>query len=88
MRAEVKILDDQPAEHVLTVPTEALVGPPQCGEEGKCYVLTSDGPEERVVRVGLSNEMVVEVRSGLQDGDEVVVNPRTLVNETRDEPLH
>jgi HlyD family secretion protein len=88
MRAEVKILADKPAEHVLAVPVEALLEPAHSGDEDKCYVLTPDGPEERVVTVGLSNNLMVEVRKGLEEGDEVVVNPRTLQNENREPAGH
>jgi HlyD family secretion protein len=87
MRAEVKILTTRPARHVLAVPVDALLEPVGPGEQDKCYVLTPDGPEERLVTVGLSNDLIAEVRQGLQEGEEVVTNPRAL-QEEREPAVH
>jgi len=40
-----------------------------------CYVKTSQGPQERVVRTGLFNDTFVEIIEGLEAGEEVMLNP-------------
>ena len=42
-------------------------------------MLTPTGTEEREVAVGLSNDKMVEIETGLEEGDEVVLNPRVLL---------
>jgi HlyD family secretion protein len=81
MSAEVTILIDDSLDHVLTIPIQAIVGGPAMGKFRKCYVLTPEGPQEREIVVGASNEKMAEVKSGLQEGDQVVINPRTLMGE-------
>lgn len=39
----------------------------------KASVMTDDGPEERVVTIGLQNRTQVEIKSGLHPGDKVIV---------------
>jgi HlyD family secretion protein len=84
MTADVTFLSDHPRKHVLTLPLEALVGPIHHGEPGKCFVLTPEGTEEHQVQIGDSTDAKVEVTTGLQDGDEVVLNPVVLQHE----PVH
>jgi hypothetical protein len=43
--------------------------------------MTRNGPEERELVIGLSNENKTEVKSGLKEGEEVVLNPRPLLLE-------
>jgi hypothetical protein len=43
--------------------------------------MTDQGPEERPVQVGLSSETMVEIKAGLEEEDEVVLNPQTLVHD-------
>jgi multidrug efflux pump subunit AcrA (membrane-fusion protein) len=81
MSAEVTIFTDSQRSHVLTMPMQAVVGSVEMGNKRKCYVLTPNGPQEREVELGLSNDKMVEVLSGLNEGDEVVVNPRALMSE-------
>jgi hypothetical protein len=88
MTADVTILADKPLEHVLTAPVEAVLGHAKQGDPGTCFVLTSDGPEQRDIAVGLSNETMIEVRTGLREGEEVVLNPLTLLNERRESETH
>jgi hypothetical protein len=44
-------------------------------------VITDQGPEEREILVGLSNEKMAEIKSGLAAGEQVVINPRALLSE-------
>ncbi len=81
MSARVTIPTDHRAERVLTVPLQALVGSFRMGSIRKCYVVTPSGPEQRDIIVGLSNDKVAEVKSGLREGDNVVLNPLVLLDD-------
>jgi multidrug resistance efflux pump len=81
MTAEVTISIADALEHVLTVPIEAIIGSAEMGKTRKCYVMTPRGPEERDVVVGMNNDKEVEIRDGLKEGEEVVLNPRVLAGE-------
>jgi hypothetical protein len=79
MSAEVTIHVNKTIEDVLAIPVQAIVGGAESGATRKVFVMTPGGPEEREVQLGLSNEKMAEVKSGLQAGDQVVVNPKALV---------
>jgi multidrug resistance efflux pump len=82
MSAEVTIYADESATPVLVVPVQAVVGSISMGAKRKCYVLSSSGqPEMRDIVVGMCNERMVEVKTGLQEGDRVVQNPQKLMAE-------
>jgi hypothetical protein len=81
MSAEVTIEVSDALENVLTVPVQAVVGGSEMGSQRKIFVMTPEGPQERLILVGLSNDKYVEIRDGLQEGDEVVLNPRSLAGE-------
>lgn len=49
------------------------------------WVVTSDGPEKRPVVVGRTNESVIEIKDGLVEGEVVLLNPRAVVEEAREE---
>lgn len=70
------------AEHedVLTVPVAAVV---ETGEERHCWVKTSSGPQQRKLELGDSNDQFIIVKSGLKEGDEVVLNPLAFVEEAQ-----
>ncbi|HXG12197.1 MAG TPA: efflux RND transporter periplasmic adaptor subunit [Gemmataceae bacterium] len=88
MSAEVTIFTDSPLKNVLIVPEAAVFGSVQMGKYRKVFVMTPDGPEEREVVAGLSNGTHVEIKEGLKEGEEVVVNPRVLLGEReRTRPL-
>jgi hypothetical protein len=77
----VTIHVESAGEHVLTVPIQAIVGGAELGRTRKVYVATPDGPQQREISIGLSNETVVEVKDGLKEGDEVVLNPKALLGD-------
>src|SRR5262249_140750 len=79
MSAEVTINVDNSVERVLAIPVQAVIGGAEAGRTRKVFVMTPAGPEEREVQIGLSNEKMAEVKSGLQAGDQVVVNPKAIV---------
>lgn len=78
--AEVTIHAAESPNEVLTIPIQAVLGNIAMGENRKCFVLGAGGvPQERDIEVGMSNVNMVEVRSGLNAGDKVVLNPRALL---------
>ncbi|MGE3809364.1 MAG: efflux RND transporter periplasmic adaptor subunit [Gemmataceae bacterium] len=81
MSAEVTILTDSQVENALKVPIQAIVGSAEMGQKRICYVMTPEGPEERTVTVGISNEKEAEIKAGLVEGEMVVLNPKSLVKD-------
>lgn len=90
MTAEVTIHVDAAKEQVVAVPLQAVIGGAELGEKREVFVRTADGYAKREVTLGLYNDKMVEVRDGLQEGDEVVINPKVLLGDaktkTRDTP--
>jgi len=79
MSAEVTISADESPTDVLIVPVQAIVGTISLGASPRCYVVGPDGqPELRDIVVGMSNQRLVEIKSGLKEGDKVVLNPASL----------
>jgi multidrug efflux pump subunit AcrA (membrane-fusion protein) len=72
MNAEVRIYVEQ-LEDALQVPVQALYE-----TKGHFFCLVKDGDqwETREVQVGSSNDTFMTVKSGLEEGEEVVLNPR------------
>jgi len=78
----VTIFADETPEPVMIVPVQAVLGTISSGAERKCFVVGADGqPEKRDIVVGMSNERVVEIKSGLKEGDQVDLNPLPLLKE-------
>ena len=65
---------------VLMIPLASVV---ELRGEYLCWVATDDGAERRVLRVGTTNEQVVEVKDGVRQGERVVVNPRAVIPDAR-----
>ena len=87
MSAEVTIVVDPPEKPVLTVPLQAVVGGTEGGAKRRVFVATPAGPEEREVTLGMFNDKMAEVQTGLTEGEQVVLNPKVLVGDaakTRD----
>lgn len=93
MTAEVTISVDATMDPVLTIPMQSVIGGAEMGATRDIFVKNPDSPtgyERRPVVLGLYNEKMVEIRSGLKEGDEVVTNPKVLLTDdaktkTRDE---
>lgn len=81
MTAEVTITTGDPLQQVLTVPVQAVVGGPELGEKRTIYLMKRGQPVETKVTIGLSNDRMVEIREGLEEGDEVVLNPKAIVGD-------
>jgi multidrug efflux pump subunit AcrA (membrane-fusion protein) len=75
MSAKVVILVDQ-LDDVLIVPIQVVAN-----REGKklCYVMASDTPQPREVGTGAFNDTFVEIISGLEEGEQVLLNPPRLL---------
>lgn len=74
MSAEVEVTIAE-YEDVLTIPVASIVK----AEEGvHCWVKTSEGSERRKIVLGDSNDIFTIVKEGLQEGEEVVLNPVAL----------
>lgn len=79
MSAEVTIQVNSTLEDVLAIPVQSIVGGAESGRTRKVFVMTANGPEEREIQIGLANEKMAEVKSGLEEGDQVIVNPKVIV---------
>ncbi len=68
-------------ENVLAVPVQAIV---QAGKESACYV-TEDGktPQRRLVKLGRTNDKVVQILDGIGPGQRVVLNPMAIAEEAQ-----
>jgi multidrug efflux pump subunit AcrA (membrane-fusion protein) len=75
MSADVHILARLTPGPVLQVPLQSVV---TVGKKRLCLVVADREIQEREVVTGLSNELAVEIRSGLKEGDRVILSPRVL----------
>lgn len=83
MSAEVTI-HVRGIKDVLTVPLQAVFGGSELGGKRKVYVKTPSGGYEPVdVELGIYNDKVIEVRSGVSENDEVVINPKVLLGDSK-----
>lgn len=73
LNASVEILVSQ-REAILQTPIQSLIA---VGNKRFAYVLGPNGPQAQEVKIGESNERTVEILEGLNEGDRVVLNPRT-----------
>ncbi len=75
MTASVEIVVDR-LEDVLSVPIQAVI---DVGGVSWCFVAQPSGAvERRRVEVGVSNDKFVQIVKGLEEGEQVVLNPRDL----------
>lgn len=76
MNAQVYFVREQ-AQNVLTLPLDALPTPQKTSGTVTLQVLGADGErQERQVSLGVRTRTSVEVRSGLDEGDRVLVTPK------------
>ena len=84
MNAEVTIHVESATEPVLAIPIQAVVGGAEAGPNRTVYVASANGGyEERPVTLGKFNDKMIEVRQGLSEGDEVVLNPKAILGESK-----
>ena len=67
-------------QEVLNVPVQAIV---QIGRDNWCMVKTPAGLERRKVDLGRSNDKFVEIRAGLEAGEQVLLNPVDIWDQTQ-----
>jgi len=74
MTAKVEVIIDE-LKDVISVPIQTVLN-----SRGKkvCFVLSSSTPEQRQVETGAFNDSFVEIKSGLAEGDKVLLNPPRL----------
>ncbi|MDB4338820.1 hypothetical protein OAA19_01795 [Rubripirellula sp.] len=71
-------------ENVLLLPVAAVVET----EEGRfCWIATETLPEKRSLKLGDSNDIFIEVLSGIDEGDQVILNPTALIDEAAEDAL-
>jgi HlyD family secretion protein len=83
MSAEIEVIL---AVHkdILTIPVAAIVET----EDGDfCWVQSKDGPQRRILELGDSNDVFIEVIAGLSEGENVVLNPTALIEEAEEDAL-
>ncbi len=89
MSAEVTIEAASQSEPALTVPVQAVLGNITMGENRKVFVLDDQNrPHLRDVVIGMGNDRMVEVRSGLEKGERVVLNVEALIGERSELKVH
>jgi len=71
MSCQAEIIVEQ-YEQALYVPVQAVV---RVGGKPTVFVPGDDGPEPREVEIGLDNNQVVHIISGLREGQEVLLSP-------------
>jgi HlyD family secretion protein len=71
MTAKVEVIIEE-LKNVISVPVQAVVN-----RNGKkiCYVISSKEPKQHEVETGLFNDNFVEIKSGLAEGERVLLNP-------------
>jgi multidrug efflux pump subunit AcrA (membrane-fusion protein) len=83
MSAAVEILLGR-HESVLTIPVAAVV---EHEADFFCWVESGTGTERHTLELGDTNDQFIVVKSGLTEGDRVVLNPRSSIVEAQREAL-
>ena len=76
------VVDIVLADHknVLTVPVAAIIE----GPGGMyCWIQVGEGVQKRLVRLGDTNDQFSIVLDGLSDGEEVILNPLSFIEEAQ-----
>jgi HlyD family secretion protein len=80
LSADATIYTEVKAEHVLAIPVQAIEAPKDRASKPTCYVLTPHGPEQRELELGLTDEKFREIKSGVSEGETIILNPHSLTN--------
>ncbi|MEM9828572.1 MAG: biotin/lipoyl-binding protein [Planctomycetota bacterium] len=78
LSAEVEVIIAE-HENEMTIPVAAVA---EVGGETLCWVQSSAGPTKRRLRLGDSNEQFMVVRSGVDVGENVLLNPSEFLDAT------
>ena len=82
MTAEVEILVAH-VKDALTLPVASVV---ERRREYFCWVNTPNGPERRPLVIGQSDDKFIEIKDGVAEGEDVLLNPRAAVPDARKSP--
>ena len=69
-------------ENVLKVPTAAVL---ETSGGHVCWVKQGDVVQRRPLQIGDSSDMFLVVEAGLEEGDQVILNPLAYLKEAQDE---
>src|SRR5262249_14129918 len=83
MTSEVTITTGATKEHVLTAPVQAVIGGAEMAGKRQVFVMNGRIPEKRDIEIGESNDKMVEIKSGLKEGEEIVLNPKVLLGDEK-----
>jgi multidrug efflux pump subunit AcrA (membrane-fusion protein) len=83
MSAGVEVIIDR-HEGVLTIPAAAVV---ETVDGDFCWVKTSRGVQRRSLRLGDTDDKSIVVEGGLEEGEEVVLNPLAHIEQAQNEVL-
>ena len=81
MSAEVEVIMAK-HENVLMIPVAAVV---ETNEGNFCWVQMPNGSVRRLLKLGDSNDVFIEVKAGLNEGDEVILNPTAMIEDAKQE---
>jgi multidrug efflux pump subunit AcrA (membrane-fusion protein) len=81
LSAVTTIYTETKAEHVLAIPVQTVLPPLNKGDKPSVFVATPKGVEKRELELGMSDQMFYEVKDGLHEGDEVVLDPKALLSD-------
>jgi len=79
MSAEVEVILDR-HEDVLTIPAAAVV---ETAEGDFCWVKMADRVKRHSLQLGDTDDNFIVVEAGLQEGDEVVLDPMAYITEAQ-----
>jgi RND family efflux transporter MFP subunit len=79
MSAEVEVIMAR-HEDVLMIPAAAVV---ETNRGYACWVETAGGTQRRTLQLGDSSDMFIVVQAGLQEGEQVVLNPLAFIEEAQ-----
>ena len=80
MSAEVEVIMAR-HEDVLTIPVAAVV---QTADGDFCWLKTDDGAQRRSLELGDSDDQFIVVEAGLEEGDQVVLDPLASIEEAQE----
>jgi multidrug efflux pump subunit AcrA (membrane-fusion protein) len=83
MSAEVQIIIDRHMD-VLTIPVAAVA---ETAEGDFCWIKTPEGTKRRLLKLGDTDDSFIVVKTGLKEGEEVVLNPLALIEEAKNEAM-
>jgi len=79
MSAEVEVIIDRYAD-VLTIPVTAVV---ETSLGDFCWIKTAEGAKRRSLQLGDTNDNFIVVKTGLTEGDEVIIDPLASIEQAQ-----